>query len=121
MTPIVTLGLEICVVIVYVILLVFTIIGGILYTHAYINMKQSKIIGSIATLFFLISLDSLWWLLTTVNELGTEYPIKTFTHPIALIIIKGLLTYGIILFIIRSLRDESIADPISDMRQERLF
>jgi len=113
--------LDFATVLIYATLLIFSIIGAILYCYAYKKMKRSKIIGSISILFIALSIDSFWWLMTTLDHIYYGVNQSGLTGPIAIILIKGLLALGLIRFIVCSIRDESVKDPLSEVGQEKLF
>ena len=109
-------------IIVYLVLFIFTIIGVVLYRYAYKNMKRSRIIGAVWTMFIALAIDTGWWLATTLSEFHANITYDTIlTGAIPIIIIKGLLALGLIRFIVYSIRDDSIKTNPEEEAQEKLF
>ncbi len=85
---------------------IFSIIGTFLYTHAYIKMKRTYIIGATALLLSAISVDmtacmglSYYYLIYTNGAFPNSTPVI-----ISLIITKCFLAFSIITFIKATVR-----------------
>lgn len=102
--------MEFLAVFLYFILAVFSGIGTVLYTYAYINMKNTSIIGAVAVMLCMIALDALWWGFAEFCHFTNDTYPELFIHPLAIMIIKLLLVVGVLFFVVISVKIKK--DPI---------
>ena len=91
----------------YTSLVVFTTIGTHLYTFAYLKMKRSRIIGSLAILLGVLALDSVFWTFSEFYRLVHGVYPTVLLNPFALFLIKGTLAVAVIRFVLCSIRDDT--------------
>jgi hypothetical protein len=95
-------------VMIYVSIALFSLIGGILYRHAYIQMKKSRIIGCVSFLMFVVALDAAWW---GFSEFTRFFLMDGFystwqLNPFLMMGEKLLLLAGVLCFVVSSVKTE---------------
>lgn len=98
-------------VMIYSAIFCFASLGTALYTFAYLQMKKTRIIGSLAYFLFTVSLDTCWWMITEYrrfvsNDANYE---AWMVSPIILVLTKSILLSGVMIFVINSVREDKSA------------
>lgn len=100
--------LEYIVVMIYVAVGVFALLGGVLYWYAYKEMKHTLIIRAVSFVLFAICIDGFWWGFTEFVRLqsSTNSYSPWMVSPVTLLIEKSIVAVAVICFVRRSVKDE---------------
>ena len=99
-------------IVIYAIICFVSLLGSILYFHAYKEMKKTPIIGNLTLLLFTIFIDGTFWLIMEYYRYMTGVYIDVLIQPLSLVIIKSILAIGLVLFVYTSVKTPECKERI---------